>query len=127
VQIATHPALPLVKPFSVKIPASTKSLHQSVAFSLPASHYYLHITPDIPVGATHRPYRLFVTVNGTRLSEQLKAGYERDKCRPLFEARLDRGQVHKIEVEVLAAKANAKTGRDLQWEKITCLAHIMRN
>jgi hypothetical protein len=127
--LSTHPALSLTKPFKARIPASATSLHQSVTFSLSGSHYYLQLTPHIPVGLTNQPYRLFVTVNGTRLSEIVRpASGERDKTKPLFEARLDRGSVNKIEVEVLAGKAGVKSGEkdDVEWEKLTCFIHCLR-
>jgi hypothetical protein len=71
------------------------------------------------------------------------AGYgldkERDKSKPVFDARLEKGGVNKIEVEVLAGKNNAayvpvngEAGpqepkkKDVQWEKITCFVHVLR-
>jgi hypothetical protein len=69
-------------------------------------------------------------VNGTRLSEIVKpASGERDKSNPVFEARLDRGAVNKIEVEVLAGKADVYSGDkdEVEWEKLTCFVHCLRS
>jgi hypothetical protein len=172
-RLSNHPSVPDPK-FRFKIPASDTSLHQSVTFTVPASHNTVRLSPHIPVGVTTRPYRLFVSVNGTRASEVVaaSAGYqngllnhhpqhpmasmpglyglekERDKTRPVFDAKLERGAVNKIEVEVLAGKAPSalaqsivsspdekdreiekekKKGKDVQWEKITLFVHVMRH
>jgi hypothetical protein len=71
-----------------------------------------------------------VTVNGARASEvKGMAPTDRDRSRPLFEARLEGGAVNKIEVELLAGKVDVKNrGKDeVQWEKITCFVHILRS
>jgi hypothetical protein len=118
-----------LKPFNARIPASSTSLHQSVTFALSGADYFLQVTPHIPVGLTNRPYRLFVTLNGSRISETIKpAVTERDKTRPQFEARLDRGVVNKIEVEILAGKASEAAGEkdEVEWEKLTCFVHCLR-
>jgi hypothetical protein len=127
--ISSHPALGLPKPFSARIPASTSAYHQSVTITLPESHYFLRLVPQIPEEVTSRPYRLFVTVNGARCSEiKGLAPSERDKNRPLFEGRLEVGIVNKIEVELLAGKqgVNSRGKEEVQWEKITCFVHVLR-
>ncbi|KAF2674612.1 Bromodomain-containing protein [Microthyrium microscopicum] len=129
VLIQTHPALGLRNPLSFRVPASKTSLHQSVTFTVPASQYQLQITPNIPVAATDRGYRIFVMVNGHRHSENTKLGnQERDKTNPIFECSLGRGGVSKIEVEILAVKVNPKTNKEeVQWEKSTAFVHVLRN
>jgi hypothetical protein len=72
---------------------------------------------------------LFVTVNGVRLSEVVKLGEgERDKTKPIFDVRLERGSVNKVEVEILAGKSEIRSGEpdDVQWEKLTCFIHSLR-
>jgi hypothetical protein len=125
---ATHPALSLSKPMNLTIPAHPRNTQQSVTVTVPSTHYYFQITPHVPVGLTNRPYRLFVTVNGQRVSEYTKPGTERIKDRPLFEARLERGMVNRIEVEVLAGKANATKGgkEEVELEKCTLYVHVLR-
>jgi len=68
-------------------------------------------------------------VNGQRLSEYIKPGEERDKTHPVFEARLERGSVGRIEVEVLAGKGiKGKDGKEeVEWEKCTVFIHVMRH
>jgi hypothetical protein len=87
------------------------------------------VVPHIPVGLTQRPYRVFVTVNGHRTSEIIKPGVERDKSKPTFEARLDRGTVGRIEVEVLAGKGPSGKGgkEEVEWEKCTIFVHVWRD
>jgi hypothetical protein len=112
----------------VRVPASKKMIHTSVTFSVPPTLYYLQIIPNIPVATSGLAYRFFVLVNGTKVSEITRPGVEKDRENPVFEARLERGAVHKIEVEVLAAKPGGGDSKsDVQWEKITCLVHIPRN
>jgi hypothetical protein len=128
-QLSSHPSLSLANPFKARIPASKTSLHQSVTFTLSGSHAFLQLVPHIPVGLTTRPYRLFITSNGTRLSEVVRpAAGDRDKTKPIFEIRLERGAVNKVEVEILAGKAEVRPGEkdDVQWEKLTCFIHCLR-
>lgn len=96
--------------------------------TVPSSHHFFNVVPHIPVGLTNRPYRLFVTVNGQRLSEYIKPGADRDKSRPSFEVRLERGAVSRIEVEVLAGKGTVGKGgkEDVDWERCTLFVHVMR-
>jgi hypothetical protein len=125
---ATHPALSLSKPMNLTIPAHSSNTQQSVTVTVPSTHYYFQITPHVPVGLTNRPYRLFVVVNGQRVSEYTKPGTERVKDRPLFEARLEKGMVNRIEVEVLAGKVNATKGgkEEVELEKCTLYVHVLR-
>jgi hypothetical protein len=125
---ATHPALGLPKPMTVTIPAHPTNTQQSVTVTVPSTHYYFQITPHIPVGLTNRPYRLFVMVNGLRMSEYIKPGTERVKDRPVFDARLERGIVNRIEVEVLAGKGTLGKGgkEEVDLEKCTVFVHVMR-
>jgi hypothetical protein len=127
--VMTHPGLALAKPVKLRVPASPTQLHQCVTITLPPAHAFVQIRPHIPVGLTPRPYRIFVIVNGARVSEGIKAGVERDKSRPLFDARLERGIVNRIEVEVLAGKiaGGGKTGKEeVQWEKMTVFVHVLK-
>jgi len=100
---------------------------QSLTITVPASHTHLLITPHVPVALTSRPYRLFVKVNDNRVSETVKPGMERDKSRPQFEARLTRGEVTRIEVEVLAGSAEKKGGREVvELERDTVFVHVLK-
>lgn len=127
--LSTHPALKLAKPLTVKIPAHPTTTQQSITLTVPCTHQYFQVVPHIPVGLTQRPYRVFVTVNGQRMSETIKPGVERDKSRPIFEARVERGTVGRIEVEVLAGKGpSGKSGKEeVEWEKCTIFVHVWRD
>jgi hypothetical protein len=63
------------------------------------------------------------------MSEYIKPGAERDKSRPVFEARLERGTVGRIEVEVLAGKGTVGKGgkEEVEWEKCTIFVHVWRD
>lgn len=53
---------------------------------------------------------------------------EREKGRPVFEGRLERGVTNRIEVEVLAGtegEEGAKSGK-VEWEKVTAFVFVMR-
>ncbi|RDI89645.1 hypothetical protein Vi05172_g691 [Venturia inaequalis] len=129
VTLITHPALKLAKPLTVKIPAHATTTQQSITLTVPFTHQYFQVVPHLPVGLTQRPYRVFVTVNGQRMSEAIKPGAERDKSRPIFEARLERGTVGRIEVEVLAGKGpSGKSGKEeVEWEKCSIFVHVWRD
>lgn len=126
-QLVSHAALNGASPFKARIPASKTSLHQNVTFQLSGAHDYLQVIPYIPVGLSNRPYRLFVTVNGHKLSGSTTQ--TTDRSRPVFEAKLQRGIVNKLEVEVLAGKADASIGEkdEVEWEKLTCFIHCLRS
>jgi hypothetical protein len=125
-KITTHPGLSLEKPFSYVVPASSTTLHSSVTFTLPSTHYYLQLIPHIPVGATTRTFRLFVTANGSRQAEVIRPGIERDKERPLYEVRMEKGMVNRIEVELLAGGLMKDGKEQLQWEKMLVFVHVRR-
>lgn len=71
------------------------------------------------------------------MSPQIRPGEEQDKSRPVYEARLERGTVGRIEVEVLAEKAagnvngvagEKKEGKDeVDREKVSVFVHVMRS
>jgi hypothetical protein len=126
-KIATHPGLHLDVPYSYVIPASDTTLHSSMTFTLPTTHHVLHLVPHIPVAATTRLFRLFVTVNGIRQPEYVRPGIERDKERPLYEARLDIGAVNRIEVELLAGGLMKNGKEEIQWEKMLVFVHVRKN
>ena len=136
--LQSHPQLHLPRPIAVTIPASNRLTHQSITLSLPSAHHYLQVIPYLPVALSNRPYRIFVSVNGTRTVEVVRPGGlgERDKTRPLFEARLERGRVNRIEVEVLAGKdggrgtatvVNGVGGKEgVEWERCTIFVHSLK-
>lgn len=149
VAIHSHPALKLSRPFKFNIPASQTLSQQSITISLPGSHSSIQIKPFVPVAQTQRPWRLFVTVNNTRISEvyqpptQQQANSSgspekpqqqaREKGHPLFEARLQAG-VNRIDIEVVAGTAPMQVRgqpppkeRDaVEMEKCTVFVNLMR-
>ncbi|KAK0660897.1 Protein polybromo-1 [Lasiodiplodia hormozganensis] len=149
VAIHSHPALKLSRPFKFNIPASQTLSQQSITISLPGSHSSIQIKPFVPVAQTQRPWRLFVTVNNTRISEvyqpptQQQANSSgspekpqqqaREKGHPLFEARLQPG-VNRIDIEVVAGTAPMQVRgqpppkeRDaVEMEKCTVFVNLMR-
>jgi hypothetical protein len=127
-KVNTHPGLNLPNPFSLTVPASSTKFHQSVTFTLPATHYYLQLTPHVPTGLAIRTQRLFVTVNGNRQNEIMRPAVEKDASRPFYEFRLERGMVNKVEVELLQARVvfGEKGKEKAHWEKMTVFVHVMR-
>lgn len=125
--IQSHPSLGLSKPFDLKIPASPTLTQQSLTITLPPTHTHLLIIPHVPVALTSRPYRLFVKVNDNRVSETVKPGVERRKDEPQFEARLERGVVTRIEVEVLAGSKEKRGGKEaVELERCGVFVHVLR-
>jgi hypothetical protein len=129
--IISHPGLQTSTPFKQVIKAHPRFIEQSFTYTVPASKHSFHITPYLPPSVTSRAYRIFVMVNGLRLSPKANPGEEQDKSRPIYEARLERGTVGRIEVEVLAEKAGAAKGGnakdEVDREKVTIFVHVMRN
>ncbi|ESZ99018.1 hypothetical protein SBOR_0552 [Sclerotinia borealis F-4128] len=129
--IATHPRLNVSRHFHMDLPPSATLAQQSITINLPATHYYLQIKPTIAQALLERQYKIFVTSGVTRLHAiPLIPNHGVDPRQPLFEARLLPG-VNKIEVELIAAlpKGAAKPagGPDVEIEKVTVFANLMRN
>ena len=71
-----------------------------------------------------RPYKIFVTVNGTRLTQRdTQFHTDSGKRTHVYEGSLAQG-VNRIEVEVAAAKQGDEKGLDV--EKATVFANLMR-
>lgn len=125
VKIATHPQLKIPVPFSLSIPPHATLSHQSTTITLPSSHYFVQVSPTISKQlSAGLPYKVFVTVNGTRLTQRDTvfdaAGTGRRTH--VYEGSLAQG-VNRVEVEVAAAKDN---GTGLNVEKTTVYVNLMR-
>lgn len=125
VKIATHPQLKISVPLSLSIPPHATLSHQSTTITLPSSHYFVQVSPTISKQlSAGQPYKVFVTVNGTRLTQRdtvLDAtGTERRTH--VYEGSLAQG-VNRVEVEVAAAKQD---GEGLDVEKTTVFMNLMR-
>lgn len=127
VTISTHPWLKLPKPYSIAIPPHPSLSQQSTTITLPSSHYYLQISPtisrDLSMG---RAYKMFVTVNGSRLTQRdTQFHADSGKRTHVYEGSLAAG-VNRIEVEVAAAKVGDADGKGLDVEKLTVFANLTR-
>lgn len=125
VKIATHPQLKIPVPFSLSLPPHATLSHQSTTITLPSSHYFVQISPTISKQlSAGQPYKVFVTVNGTRLTQRDTvfdaAGTERRTH--VYEGSLAQG-VNRVEVEVAAGKED---GKGLDVEKTTVYVNLMR-
>ena len=125
VKIATHPQLKVAVPFSLHIPPHATLSHQSTTITLPSSHYFVQISPTISKQlSAGQPYKVFVTVNGTRLTQRDTvfdaAGSERRTH--VYEGSLAQG-VNRVEAEVAAAKDD---GLGLNTEKTTVFINLMK-
>ena len=125
VKIATSPQLKLDTSFSAAIkPHETLSV-QSYTFSLPSTHYYLQFMPTISKPLSMgRPYKMFVTLNGSRLTQRDTILHSESGTRThVYEGSLAAG-VNRIEVEVAAAKDGEAKGLDI--EKLVVFANLMK-
>lgn len=129
--LATHPGLNISKHFRMDLPPSDTMAQQSITINLPHTHYYLQIKPTIAPQLLERQHKLFVTSGTQRLHAMPNLpGQSVDPRHPLFEARLLPG-VNRIEVELIAAvpkgAAKAINGQDVELEKITVFANLLRS
>jgi len=128
--ITSHRSLNITKHFHMDIPPSETLTQQSVAVTLPSTHYFIHVKPELADFLRDRQYKLFVTAGNQRLhAVPSSLGHSADPRRPLFETRLTPG-VNRIEVELIAAlpKGAPKlpNGQDVELEKVTVFANLMR-
>ena len=128
--LATHPGLNISRHFRMDLPPSQTMAQQSMTINLPSTHYYLQIKPTIASSVMERQYKLFVTSGTQRLHAMPTIpGHPVDPQHPLFEARLLPG-VNRIEVELIAALpkgTKVAAGQDVELEKITIFANLMRS
>lgn len=77
----------------------------------------------------HRPYKIFVTVNNSRIVANPQRPEESDARKALYEHRVMPG-MNRIEVEIVAGtpRGAPKTGSgpELEMEKITIFAHLVK-
>lgn len=131
VTISTHPNLKVTTPFNMSITPHETLSHQSTTTTLPSSHYFLQISATISKQLSMgRPYKIFVSVNGTRLTQRdTQLHPESNKRTHVYEGSLAQG-VNRVEVEVAAAKQKEddKDGevKGLDVEKVTVFANLMR-
>lgn len=131
VTIATHPNLKVTTPFSMTITPHETLSHQSTTMTLPNSHYFLQISATISKQLSMgRPYKIFVSVNGTRLTQRdTQLHPESNKRTHVYEGSLAQG-VNRVEVEVAAAKEKAgeqdEEVKGLDVEKVTVFANLTR-
>ena len=129
--ISTHPTLKVDNQFCFHFPASDTQTQISKIVTFPAQNNIIQIEPSLAPSIDLRPYRLFVTVNGQRMTQKRRPITNmQEPSRPLFEAKLNYG-VNPIEVEVVAAvaaKVGPKNGTEhLEVEKMTIFAHVLRD
>ncbi|KAK5116273.1 hypothetical protein LTR85_009245 [Meristemomyces frigidus] len=126
VTISTHPQLSIPKRFSIAIPPHSTLSQQSTTITLPPTHYFLQISPTISKQLSMgRPYKMFVTLNGTRLNQRdTQFHADTGKRTHVYEGSLAQG-VNRIEVEV-AAQKEGNDGKGLDVEKVTVYANLMR-
>ncbi|KAF2753209.1 hypothetical protein EJ05DRAFT_223285 [Pseudovirgaria hyperparasitica] len=129
IQLSTNPALRSTPQWKLNIQSHPHLTHQSVTCTLPASQHILQVIPTIPVANTARPYRLFVTINGTKLTQAIRPGpgeHEREKDHPPYDVKLGPG-VNRIEVELLAG-SDTKGGKkeEVLREVCTIFVNLLR-
>ncbi|KAL2058243.1 hypothetical protein ABVK25_001861 [Lepraria finkii] len=126
--IATHHGLNVTDHFSLNIPASATRTQQSVALTLPFTHYFLRITPTVSSSLMHRPSKTVVSCGTTRLHQIPQTG-EPDIRRPIYETRVVPG-VNTIEVEVIAGPPRGApkvgSGQEIEFEKFTVFVHLQK-
>ncbi|KAF7189349.1 Protein polybromo-1 [Pseudocercospora fuligena] len=129
VKLSTHPQLRnITTPYSLDITPHATLSHQSTTITLPSTHYYMSIAPTISRElAMGRAYKLFVSVNGTRLTQRdTQFHADTGKRTHVYEGSLAQG-VNRIEIECAAAKIGENgDGKGLDVEKVTVFANLLR-
>lgn len=127
--ISTHQGLKIDKHFHLDVPPSPTTTQQSITITLPSTYYYLQLIPTVAASVLHRPYKTFVTVNGNRIMPNPQMPEQSDARKSLYEHRVVPG-MNRIEVEIVAGTPRGApkigTGPELEVEKITIFAHLMR-
>lgn len=127
--ISTHPGLKIDKHFHLDIPPSPTTIQQSITITLPSTYYYLQLVPTLASSVLQRPYKTFVTVNGNRIMQNPQMPEQSDARKSLYEHRVIPG-MNRIEVEIVAGTPRGApkigTGPELEVEKITVFAHLMK-
>lgn len=130
VSISTHPGLKIDKHFHLDIPPVAESTYQSITITLPSTHYYLRIVPTMTSQIFQRPFKIFVSVNNQRLNTIPQTPESSDQRKPVYESRFIPG-VNRIEVEMVAGIPRGVpkigTGPELEIEKFTIFAHLVRD
>ena len=131
VVISTHPTLKVNDPFCFHIPASNNETQTSKIITLSVHNSLVQIEPSLPSSLHSRPYRLFVTVNGQRMTEVKRlVANTQEYIQPSFEAKLVQG-VNRVEVEVVAVVAAKlipkNVAEQLEVENLTIFAHVLRD
>jgi hypothetical protein len=129
--IRTHPQLANERRFRFQLPPHPKEAQQSVTINLPANHWkqQVIVTVSPAVQEQQRPYKLFVIVNNHTLGPAIPV--PNDPIEPgakLYEAHLHHG-VNTIQVQMAAALPKGQklpNGSDVEVEKVTVLANMMR-
>jgi len=128
VSLSTHPQLAIAKPFEVDVDASQKWTQNSITVILPRTHYYLQLAPTVSQQfASGRQYKLFVTINGSRVSPTMRALQNGDlsiagERKQVYDFALSPG-INRIETEIAAVPSR---GGGLELEKIIIFAHLTR-
>jgi hypothetical protein len=127
VTLTTHPHLKVSTPFHLSINPHATLSHQSTTTTLPSTHYYLQIGATISKQLSMaRPYKMFVTINGNRLTQRdTQFHADSGKRTHVYEPTLMTG-VNRVEVEVAAAKVGDADGKGLDVEKVTVFVNLGR-
>ncbi|OQN97761.1 hypothetical protein B0A48_16082 [Cryoendolithus antarcticus] len=131
ITLKTHPHLKLPSPFHLEISPHPTLATQSRTLTLMHTHYFLQISPTISRRlSSGTPYKCFVTVNGTRLTQRdtvVESGEVGQGIgglrRHVYEGSLAQG-VNRVEVEVAAARGEGKEGLDV--ERFVGFVNLMR-
>ncbi|KAL8699238.1 MAG: hypothetical protein Q9201_006120 [Fulgogasparrea decipioides] len=122
--------LKIDKHFHLDVSPSPATTQQSISITLPSSYYYLQLVPTLASSAMRRPYKVFVTVNNSRIVSNPQRPEEADARKPLYEHRVIPG-MNRIEVEMVAGMPRGVpkvgSGPELEIEKITVFAHLVKS
>ncbi|KAI9714229.1 MAG: hypothetical protein M1812_006450 [Candelaria pacifica] len=129
ISISTHAGLNIKRHFHLDVPPSATLSQQSITFNLLPTQHYLQIVPTIAFNLNNRQYKVFVTTGMRRLQPAPQPPSQLDPQRPLYEVKLETG-VNRVEIEIIAGPlrgaAKAGSGQDIEFEKVTLFANLLK-
>jgi len=131
-RMRTHPGLATDRRFRFQLPPHPKLTQQSVAVNIPVNQWkqQIMVTMAPSILTQQRHFKLFIIINGVTMLPSLPPPNEPiEPGAKVYDATLSAG-MNTIQVHLAAALPKGQrlpNGSEAQIEKVTVLAHVMKN